>query len=589
MRMFRPPLSSWLVIVALAAAGPPRAAETPERSVGPWVHRAGGCVHVSQFPRLGALRGCSARPAHLRGGGSGGPTPPPFVPRHAWLCDTERDMTAEAIDDAWEEREREREADAGSAGLPVAMSEDLARERAGIALEMEEERRKRDAVLHQQLAQHIQRLKEAHAQIVSGTHPSHREIAIAPTGSPTRIRHRSRPPTESSGPGVAFGLLSERDAGVVVDESEVGTAVGRTPEAEPEKRAQASKASVDWKLEGTEERVLQHRQDVARRVLSSLPETAGEFGAPDRAASNVKLQELQEQARRARQHVASTPEPAQVGSQGEEHSACEGEHAEPGDILEVENINTESGRLDLKLDDQDSSTDAQGPAQPVGPPRHDREGRPSVDVEGVERKAGDREGGKEDDESEGGGGAAGIDAAEEVDAPEAAGIDLLWGVDVSEYLHEESKRARQDAPHQPPYAGQASAGRPAGAEAGGAGEEDEATAQGHTGARTARAAAALADGLRAPLRPSAPPPPPPLSLASKTASLRRKVAAEEGGVRRLLGRAEAASLPRRWASGRVPPCHLRACAQHAPPCAASSEALSPKDCVGRDVRMLRLE
>ena len=154
----------WLVLAALAAGRPPRAAETPGQSIGPWVPRAGGCAHVSRFPRLGGLLlGYPARLAHLRGGAGGAPTPPPFVPRDAWLSDAEQDMKVGAIDDAWEEREREREEDAGSAGLQVAMSEHRARERAGIALQMEEERKKREAVLHQQLAQHILRLKEAHA------------------------------------------------------------------------------------------------------------------------------------------------------------------------------------------------------------------------------------------------------------------------------------------------------------------------------------------------------------------------------------------------------------------------------------------
>ena len=85
------------------------------------------------------------------------------------------------------------------------MSIGQAKERAEIALEIVKTRREREAALHRQLASHIQRLKEAHAQISAGTHPSPPELTTATSGSPQRVRHRSQAPPESPGPAQAQG------------------------------------------------------------------------------------------------------------------------------------------------------------------------------------------------------------------------------------------------------------------------------------------------------------------------------------------------------------------------------------------------
>ena len=82
-------------------------------------------------------------------------------------------------------------------GAFAGMTVGQARERLEIALELEIDRKKREEALHCQLVQHVQRLKEAHAQITGGTYPNPPE-SIA--GSPYRMRHRSVAPRTAAYP-----------------------------------------------------------------------------------------------------------------------------------------------------------------------------------------------------------------------------------------------------------------------------------------------------------------------------------------------------------------------------------------------------
>lgn len=211
-----------------------------------------------------------AMPLRLRGGRdptsppSGHGAPPPFKPRSVWLPG-EQEETAAAADEAWEDRQTELEDKMGP-GIHACMSADEARERVEMSLEAKKESREQEEALYRQLAQHIQRLKEAHAQITAGTHPSPPETA---TGSTHRVRHRSRPPSESPGPPLVSGV------GAVPNAQDSGSGDSHL-NTQQQVEMQARKTSANWKVEGTEEIVLQHRQDVVRKVRSAVPPIARE-------------------------------------------------------------------------------------------------------------------------------------------------------------------------------------------------------------------------------------------------------------------------------------------------------------------------
>jgi len=218
-------------------------------------------------------------------GGAAGPAQdderqPEFTPRGMWM--PKEHESVRDVDEAWEERLRERDEDMraeGDGGLPVAMSVGQARERVDFALAMEKERTEQEEALHQQLAQHIQRLKEAHAQITGGAQPCPPELAGTNTASPHRVRQRSRPPPgESPAPAVP----GEASAGSTAGGAASANAALAKDAAHGDK-LQAIKASTDWEVEGTEERILQHRQDVARKVLGPSPKV--DSAVPERGAS----------------------------------------------------------------------------------------------------------------------------------------------------------------------------------------------------------------------------------------------------------------------------------------------------------------
>ena len=238
------------------------------------MHRfASSSLEPQRVPKpFASLAGAAQRPKKLlrmRGGYNhsrdDGGAPPQFVPRDVWMP-KDREQTAEAISEAWEERERQRELDVPS-GIPPAMSVGQARERIGIALAQGIERKEREDALHRQLTQHILRLKEAHAQMTTGAQRPP-EVVCSTTGSPQRVRHRSRPPSASPGPfqHMRTGGSLNCDEGA----SRTATRTGADSHHEDhDNGVRASKSSTDWTVEGIEERILQHRQDVVRQVMGT--------------------------------------------------------------------------------------------------------------------------------------------------------------------------------------------------------------------------------------------------------------------------------------------------------------------------------
>jgi len=289
------------------------------------------------------LRRLGAMSLRLRGGlnsplqGSEGP--PPFVPRSMWLPD-EQEETAEAVEEAWEERQRQLEED--MPGAFAGMTVGQARERLEIALELEKDRKKREEALHCQLVQHVQRLKEAHAQITGGTYPNPPE-SIA--GSPYRMRHRSVAPSASPAPTLATpaDTISRAHA----DEA--------APHAPDNHKSAPSKASADWTIEGTEEHVLMHRQQIAKTVLESssacsvqraphaggAPKSSG--ARPAGTKKRVTLDELQSQAHRARHDAVQGAAAAHTTDKERRRAASAAD--EPGAALEVENCFTSCQQL----------------------------------------------------------------------------------------------------------------------------------------------------------------------------------------------------------------------------------------------------
>jgi len=222
-----------------------------------WHQQHAGCPApaVSSAPAAPARVLLAWPPLRLRGGGRDDPRPhgepPPHLPRSQWRPSEQDDTGAKRA--AWEDRQRER----GEAiALHEVVTTDQARGHLEPAMDAALQRRAREEALHRQLAQHIRRLKEAHAQITSGCHPSPPETACSSNGSPHRVRHRSRPPSESLGPAPACLQAPGRSS----DAQQVQPS---------ERDVQLSKASTDWQMEGTEERVLQHRQQVVRKVLGA--------------------------------------------------------------------------------------------------------------------------------------------------------------------------------------------------------------------------------------------------------------------------------------------------------------------------------
>lgn len=240
----------------------------------------------------------TARPTLLRLGGGYDPDedPPPFQPRCMWMPGDQEEM-AHDVDQAWEDRQQQREEDMeaeGETGLPAGMSVGQARERVELVLAAESKRKEREEVLHQQLAQHIQRLKDAHAQIMGGAQPCPPEIASTTHGSPHRLRQRSRPPPGESPAPAGAGEASAGTAG------RAAVAQAQAQHAEHGDKLQAIKASTDWKVEGTEERVLQHRQDVARKVLGVSPEAGSVYERSASVAPQLNSSQQQPQATQSR-------------------------------------------------------------------------------------------------------------------------------------------------------------------------------------------------------------------------------------------------------------------------------------------------